>query len=269
MRFSDNTVKRLESRWRKILLLVLWGVYLSVSIVAYTDFPRQQSSRPLTELERQGLAVWRHHNCQVCHQIFGFGGFLGPDLTNFVDNKKSDGEFTSILTYGLGRMPALNLTSADQRAVLAYLRRINWTGRSQPRPLRSRRTVDPIENFRLISEEWARRNGSELPPKTRDGSELWSRLGCGDCHMPFVPGRNRAPDLSGRAINRSVPALRDILDRGRGRMPSYRLTRGEIEKLGAYLEWISSHRADLVNLNNRIMDREEFSWRTVPWFEYQ
>ncbi len=262
-------MKRLESRWRKYLLLVLWGVYLSVSIVAYTDFPGRPSGQPLTELEREGLSVWRHHNCQVCHQIYGFGGFLGPDLTNFVNDETSDGELSSILTYGLGRMPALNLNLSNQRAVLAYLRRLNRTGRSQPRPLRYRRTVDPVENFRQISEEWARRNGSELAPKAQDGSELWSKLGCGDCHVPFAPGRNRAPDLSGRAIDRSVPALRDILDRGRGRMPSYQLTRGEIEKLSAYLEWISSHRADLVNLNNRIMDREEFSWRTVPWFEYQ
>ena len=269
MKFFGNILKHSESRWSRKLFLVLWGLYLSVSIVAYTDFPRPPSGQPLTELEREGLAVWRHHNCQVCHQIYGFGGFLGPDLTNIVNDETSDGEFTSILTYGLGRMPAFNLNSSDQSAILAYLRRLNRTGRSQPRPLRYRRTVDPVRYFRQISEEWAQQNGSELAPKIRSGSKLWSALGCSDCHVPFASGRNRAPDLSGRAIDRSVPALRDILDRGQGRMPSYQLTRGEIENLSAYLEWVSSHRTDLVILNNRIMDREEFSWRAVPWFEYR
>ena len=37
---------------------------------------------PLDDLARAGRALWHDHNCQTCHQIYGFGGFLGPDVTN-------------------------------------------------------------------------------------------------------------------------------------------------------------------------------------------
>ncbi len=48
-------------------------------------------------------------------------------------------------------MPAFNLTPAEQRAVLAYLRMLNQTGRSQPRSLRARRTM-PFSTFNCSPE---------------------------------------------------------------------------------------------------------------------
>jgi hypothetical protein len=70
-------------------------------------------------------------------------------------------------------------------------------------------------------------------------------------------------------MDRSVGAMRDILDRGRGRMPAFVVDRGEPEALCAFLEWVCTNRADLVDLNNRVLEREEFSWSAVPWFEYK
>ena len=29
-----------------------------------------------------GRIVWQKNNCQSCHQLYGLGGYLGPDLTN-------------------------------------------------------------------------------------------------------------------------------------------------------------------------------------------
>ncbi|MCH7870146.1 MAG: c-type cytochrome, partial [Planctomycetes bacterium] len=41
-------------------------------------------------MAKSGLAIWRENNCQACHQIYGYGGFLGPDLTNLMDRRPDE-----------------------------------------------------------------------------------------------------------------------------------------------------------------------------------
>ncbi|MFQ5744643.1 MAG: c-type cytochrome, partial [Acidobacteriota bacterium] len=238
---------------------LLAAVYISVSVVDYTDFPRRGTDPSLTDLEERGLALWRRHNCQACHQIYGFGGFLGPDLTNRVTDATLDEELGEMLRSGNGRMPAFDFPPADQEAVLAYLRAVNRTGRSQPRPLGARRTLDAVEHYLYLTKEWSRRNGRDLEPEEGDGLEVWRRYRCGTCHWPFTVGRNLAPDLSEGALDRSVRALRAVLGQERGRMPSFDLANDEIETLSAYLQWISRHRPELLELNDRLLDRQKFS----------
>ncbi|HJO39481.1 MAG: cytochrome c [Vicinamibacterales bacterium] len=254
---------------RAATLGLLVATYVVVSVVAYTDFPRRTSVQPLTEIEHEGLLVWRRHNCQACHQIFGYGGFLGPDLTNRVGNETATDALRPMLTRGSGRMPALDLPISEQDAVLAYLRRLNRSGRSQPVPLGAGQTADPVDHFQQITTAWIREDGRDVAPAVRRGSEVWGLQRCGTCHLPFDVGPVLSPDLSGAAVDTSVARLHDLLDRGKGRMPSFRLTREETVDLSAYLAWVSTHRADLVMLNDRMLDREPFSWTEVPWFEYR
>ncbi len=254
---------------RESALGLLVVAYASVSVVAYTDYPRQGPDASLTVLEQSGLAVWRQHNCQACHQIYGFGGFLGPDLTNRITDTVTDPEFGWILANGSGRMPALRLGAPEQQAVLAYLRAMNRTGRSQPRPLGAGRSIRPVENYERIEEEWARRGKGDLQPTARHGGEVWNRSQCGTCHIPFDVGPTLAPDLSGWALDRSAPTLRTLLRKGRARMPSFEsLTGADIVGLSAYLEWVCQQRAALIDLNDAILERPGFSWRALPWFEY-
>lgn len=247
----------------------LVALYVLVSGVAYTDFPNRDPSARLTELEQEGLGVWRSYNCQTCHQLYGFGGFLGPDLTNRVVDTSEDGGLGTILSNGLGKMPALGLDQPEQNAVLEFLRAMNRSGRSQPPPLAGARSVDPVQNYQLLTHEWARDNSNETTPLVVSGSEVWARHRCALCHVPFATGPTLAPDLSRRAVDRSVPGVQDILEHGRGRMPSFDMSPDEVEQLCAYLEWISARRPELVALNNRLLQRQDFSWARVPWFEYQ
>ena len=253
-----------------MIFRLLVAVYVLVSIVAYTDFPRRATDAPLTAREREGLAVWRRHNCQACHQIYGFGGFFGPDLTNRVTEETQDREFLSLFKTGRGRMPPLGLSHADQASVLAYLRAVDRTGRSQPRPLAARRAVKRVEHLRLLADAWSRESTArELDPAARRGCEEWTGLACGSCHIPFTVGPTLAPDVTAATADRSLPALRDLLPGGRGKMPSYPVQGNQIEALHTFLEWTSAHRAELVGLNDRMLYREEFAWNAVPWFEYR
>ncbi len=108
-----------EGGWlcRRLVFRTLLGVYLLVSVVAYTDYPRTAAYETLTERERHGLAIWRRHNCQACHQVYGFGGFLGPDLTNRVTEETQDFEFLSLLKQGREKMPALDLAPSGHEVV--------------------------------------------------------------------------------------------------------------------------------------------------------
>lgn len=245
------------------------AVYITLSIVAYTDYPRSDSNPSLTDLEREGQGVWRRANCQACHQIYGFGGFLGPDLTNRVTDQTPDKEFQAILESGTDVMPAFQLPPAEQAQVLAFLRAVDRTGRSQPTPLGARRRVNPTQHFERLADAWLESHGPSWAPEARRGLDAWSAYGCGSCHVPFTVGLMRAPDLSRRAIDISVPALSEIVNRGRRNMPRFSLTPEQLADLHAFLQWVRSNRTQLVEMNDRLLEREDFSWRALPWFEYR
>ena len=254
---------------REVALAFMVVIYILVSAVVYTDYPRGHTGQPLTALEREGLGVWRRNNCQACHQIYGFGGFLGPDLTNRITQDTLDEEIEWILEEGSGRMPALRLPEEDRAAVLAFLRAVNRTGQSQPTPLAARREVVLRDHFGWLTDTWARREGREMPAPVVRGVEVWGRYGCGACHVPFTIGDNLAPDLTASSVDRSAIALGEIISSGRGRMPSADLAPSEVDDLRAFLEWVASRRGELADLNDEILDREKFTWSGIPWFEYR
>lgn len=253
------------SPWREFLFAGMVASYAALSVVAYTDYPREPGPE-LSARQRAGLEVWRRHNCQVCHQIHGFGGFLGPDLTNLVDEDREDEEFASILTEGYGSMPALHLSPGDQRAVLAFLRAMNRTGRSQPRPNAAKKPVPPMKHWKALMEEGA----SEAPSdRARRGADLVTSSACGACHVPLMQGFQRAPDLTRAALDRSPGAIGPILAGGRRVMPSYDFTPEQVGEIADFLEWCARNRAELVRRNDAMLQRDGLSWKDLPWWEYR
>lgn len=251
------------------LLAVLVIAYISLSVVVYTDFPRGSADAPLEHLERSGLAVWRGNNCQSCHQLYGFGGFLGPDLTNRVTDRTPDAEFGVILTQGARQMPAFQLAEEEQEAVLAFLRAVNRTGRSQPEPLTGRPSPPAIRQFAEIADAWEGDGRGEIHPEARAGLQVWTSTGCGICHVPFTRGNMRAPDLTSGSIDKSIGNLSHVLTNGKRNMPRFQLDAAQVESLSDYLKWATVNRSELIRINAGLQGHPEFSWRTVPWFEYR
>ena len=262
-------VPRGECRLRRGVLGVLALAYIGVSGIAYTDFPRPQPVVRLTDLGRGGLEVWRRENCQTCHQLYGFGGFLGPDLTNRVSRETLDSEFASLLSLGNGAMPAFDLDARDQKAVLTFLREIDRTGQSQPTRLAGTSPVSSVQHLPWLGRQWIGRGGVAWSEAEKRGAELWRESGCGTCHASFSEGLHLAPDLSGSAIDLSEPALRTLLERGRRRMPAFPFPPDETADLSSYLRWVSRHRGDLTELNQHLTGQPRFNWASVPWFEYR
>lgn len=78
----------------------------------------------------RGQQLWQKNNCFSCHQLYGLGGYLGPDLTNiYSDRKKGPAYIRSMLNSGIRSMPRFNFGESDKDAIIAFLKAVDKTGR--------------------------------------------------------------------------------------------------------------------------------------------
>ncbi len=119
--------------WAMLALFV--GVGLLYSWRVYVASPIDEA--PLDALAWEGKRVYQRYNCVACHQIFGLGGYLGPDLTN-VTGRRDGATVRAFLRHGTARMPALGLSEEEVAAVVAFLEHVHRAGTF---PVRSPRRV--------------------------------------------------------------------------------------------------------------------------------
>ncbi|WP_461491435.1 c-type cytochrome [Pontibacter sp. HJ8] len=81
------------------------------------------------ELAVQGKQLWQQHNCSSCHQLYGLGDYLGPDLTNVVSDKGIP-YAKAIMQGGTGTMPDFKLSDQEITALLAFLEHADHTGKA-------------------------------------------------------------------------------------------------------------------------------------------
>ncbi len=86
----------------------------------------------VTKETAQGKILWQQYNCNSCHQIYGLGGYLGPDLTN-VYSRRGQEYIKAFLRYGTNVMPNFNLRENEITELLAFLKNIDASGKSDPR----------------------------------------------------------------------------------------------------------------------------------------
>ena len=54
--------------------------FFALGLVVYRDDPGDPAAfTQLSPQGRDGYRLWREQNCHTCHQLYGFGGYLGPD----------------------------------------------------------------------------------------------------------------------------------------------------------------------------------------------
>ncbi|MCP4868555.1 MAG: cytochrome c [Proteobacteria bacterium] len=117
---------------RKLLLGFLAACFFGQTALVYSD---PTPTTPLSEEALGGARTWHANNCQSCHQIYGFGGFLGPDLTNVAARYPGtalDGWLTHVLA-GTGQMPHFALDEGERAGLAAFLREVDTTGIGQAR----------------------------------------------------------------------------------------------------------------------------------------
>jgi nitric oxide reductase subunit C len=110
---------------------------LALLFVCFSATIYLRPSQSLAENDPEGGSgrlVWQNYNCQSCHQLYGLGGYLGPDLTNVVSAAgKGDAYVLGMVKAGTKQMPAFSLTENEQRKLLAFLHMADASGKADPR----------------------------------------------------------------------------------------------------------------------------------------
>lgn len=104
---------------------MLVAVFVPYTYSIYFYQPKQR----LNEAALSGKQVFQNYNCIACHQIYGLGGYIGPDITN-VYKKKGPDYIRFVLTNGLNKMPKLNVSETEIIQLSEYLKFVDSTGTS-------------------------------------------------------------------------------------------------------------------------------------------
>jgi nitric oxide reductase subunit C len=113
-----------------VILCISFLVFSSGIYFSKGDIQQKELSKEVAD----GKMVWQKYNCQSCHQIFGLGGYLGPDLTNLMAQEGKGKLFLkAMVESGTKQMPAFKLSEAEMQALSTFLSEVNLSGKSDPR----------------------------------------------------------------------------------------------------------------------------------------
>ncbi|MCG3165387.1 MAG: Nitric oxide reductase subunit C [Bacteroidia bacterium] len=113
-------------------LFIAFGIY---TVVVFTDDAGDDmGAEYFTQEAANGKLLYQKYNCTACHQLYGLGGYMGPDLTN-VMSANGRGEFIvrAFLKSGTQKMPNFNLTDDEINDLVAYLSYVDKSGISPVR----------------------------------------------------------------------------------------------------------------------------------------
>lgn len=118
---------------------ILIASFFIYSVVIYTiGTSVDKGEKYVNAQAKNGKLLFQKKNCIACHQIYGLGGFMGPDLTNVIStNGKGPVFVKTLLQYGSERMPNYKLTETEINDLMAFLTYADKTG------------VSPVKKFEI------------------------------------------------------------------------------------------------------------------------
>lgn len=124
------TAPAFTARHRRTIFMVLVALFGVQSVITYTTATTVGDERATyNEASVRGADLYREFNCTACHQFYGLGGYMGPDLTNVTSAPGKGPDFAKgIILHGTQRMPALGLTPQQADDIVAFLQAVDATG---------------------------------------------------------------------------------------------------------------------------------------------
>lgn len=255
---------------KKLLLAVLVLSFGVQTGLVYSDV----RSEPLSKAAREGRALWQAYACQTCHQFYGQGGFLGPDLTHAASRVDST-RLVSLLTVGSGQMPPLGFSDAETTAMAAFLREMDRPeiGRGELRMGTPGEGAGAQAAFERAIE--AALGTDQDLADVEAGFAAYRIRPCGACHFPFRDSPVGAPDLSlvaGSAGSLPPDSLDQVLAEGRPLMgmppPVPPLDDADRAAITAFLEFLSANREQLEAATQSLSADRRLDWGALPWWEF-
>jgi nitric oxide reductase subunit C len=124
---------------KRFISAILITSFFIYSIVIYTTGTSVDKGKSyITEQSKNGKLLFQKKNCIACHQIYGLGGYMGPDLTNVISSPgKGPVYIKAFLQNGTTRMPNFQLTETEKDEIVAFLTYADKTG------------VSPVKKFEI------------------------------------------------------------------------------------------------------------------------
>ena len=118
---------------RIFLLLFVCFLTFSIWIYAIPLFSPTPYSEKELHLVAEGRLVWQKYNCHTCHQLYGLGGYLGPDLTNVYPRTANKTAYIKGIINSEGKtMKTFKISDYEMKALLHFLKNVDDTGTSNP-----------------------------------------------------------------------------------------------------------------------------------------
>lgn len=117
---------------KTIIIYVLCIVFILVYVFYNKEIYTEKSNYGDIKLSNKALKgerLWLENNCNACHQLYGLGGYLGPDLTNVVSApNKSEDYIKVMMISGVKSMPKFNFSPHEQEFIFQFLKEVDETG---------------------------------------------------------------------------------------------------------------------------------------------
>ena len=126
----------MNSNSKRWIFGVLCAAYSICSLLVFTSEENISKGEGfLTPEAKRGKLLFQKHNCTACHQFFGLGGYMGPDLTNVISSKGEIGAkyAAAMIKMGSQKMPNLHLTDDEVNCLVAFLSYVDKSEISPPK----------------------------------------------------------------------------------------------------------------------------------------
>jgi nitric oxide reductase subunit C len=103
---------------------------LFVFFFIYTAFVYTRGTETSITMNENAIAgkmLFQKHNCTSCHQLYGLGGYLGPELTTVMALEGREEYARAILKTGTQRMPDFHLNDEEINNLIEFLNYVDAT----------------------------------------------------------------------------------------------------------------------------------------------
>jgi nitric oxide reductase subunit C len=113
----------------RISISILIILFIGYNYNLYIKKTSAGSKISLSDSALKGQEIWQDNNCTACHQLYGLGGYLGPDLTNIASNPEKGTEYAkAFFNSGIKSMPKFNFNEDEKNNLALFLKEVDQTG---------------------------------------------------------------------------------------------------------------------------------------------
>jgi nitric oxide reductase subunit C len=105
----------------------LTAIFCIYSIYVWTVGTEAPQSGVASEQVQRGHDLYQANNCTACHQIYGLGGYMGPDLTNVI-SEKGEAYASVFITNGTVAMPDFGFDAHQVEDLVSFLAFVDTMG---------------------------------------------------------------------------------------------------------------------------------------------